>query len=143
MTIEKLLSAKLEPHAKRIKDGNGNDFDYLPAVLLQLLEEQDRQSQLFTSTLKSQQAEAQSSLLAIESKIESIAEQNRQSHLLATALKNQQTETQSGLLTTGKKVESLQNNYQLAQHKLTRWLAVSLAANVVAIALAVVILQRH
>jgi hypothetical protein len=52
MTIEQMILSKLEPHAKRIKDGEGNDFDYLPAVLLQLLEEQKRQAKLLDDTAK-------------------------------------------------------------------------------------------
>ena len=42
MTLEQKLVLKMEPHAKRIVDGSGNDFDYLPAVLLQLMEQQKR-----------------------------------------------------------------------------------------------------
>ena len=52
MTIEQKLFFKLEPHAKRIKDGEGNDFDYLPAVLLQLMEEQKRQARLLDDNAK-------------------------------------------------------------------------------------------
>lgn len=40
MLIEQKLLEKLRPHAKRINDGTGNDFDFFPAVLLQMLEEQ-------------------------------------------------------------------------------------------------------
>ena len=53
MTIEQKILSKLAPHAKRIKDGDGNDFDYLPAVLLQVLEEQKRQSQTLDDVKKS------------------------------------------------------------------------------------------
>ena len=42
MTLEQKLVLKMEPHAKRIVDGGDNDFDYLPAVLLQLMEQQKR-----------------------------------------------------------------------------------------------------
>ena len=52
MTIEQKIFSKLEPHAKRIQDGDGNDFDYLPAVLLQLMEEQKRQAKLLDDTAK-------------------------------------------------------------------------------------------
>ena len=52
MTIEQKLFLKLEPHAKRIKDGEGNDFDYLPAVLLNLMEVQDRQAKLLDEATK-------------------------------------------------------------------------------------------
>ena len=52
MTIEQKIFSKLEPHARRIKDGEGNDFDYLPAVLLQVMEEQKRQAKLLDDTAK-------------------------------------------------------------------------------------------
>ncbi len=42
MSIEQKLLEKLRPHAKRINDGTGNEFDFFPAVLLQVLEEQKR-----------------------------------------------------------------------------------------------------
>lgn len=44
MSIEQKVLEKLRPHAKRINDGIGNDFDYFPAVLLQVLEDQKAQS---------------------------------------------------------------------------------------------------
>ena len=52
MTIEQKIFSKLEPHAKRIQNGDGNDFDYLPAVLLQLMEEQKRQAKLLDDSAK-------------------------------------------------------------------------------------------
>ena len=52
MTIEQKILSKLEPHAKRIQDGDGNDFDYLPAVLLHLIEEQKRQAKQIEDTTK-------------------------------------------------------------------------------------------
>jgi len=45
MSIEQKLLTKLQPHADRIASGNGNDFDYLPAVLLQVVEGQKRHVQ--------------------------------------------------------------------------------------------------
>ena len=42
MSIEQKLLTKLQPHADRIASGSGNDFDYLPAVLLQVVEGQKR-----------------------------------------------------------------------------------------------------
>lgn len=45
MTLQEKLHAKLQPHTDRINEGNNDDFDYLPAVLLHLLEEQKLQSQ--------------------------------------------------------------------------------------------------
>ena len=45
MSIEQKLLTKLQPHADRIASGSGNDFDYLPAVLLQVVEGQKRQVQ--------------------------------------------------------------------------------------------------
>ena len=45
MSIEQKLLTKLQPHADRIASGSSNDFDYLPAVLLQVVEGQKRQVQ--------------------------------------------------------------------------------------------------
>ena len=45
MTLQEKLQSKLQPHADRVKDGNNDEFDYLPAVLLHLIEEQKKQSQ--------------------------------------------------------------------------------------------------
>ena len=45
MSIEQKLLTKLQPHADRIAAGSGNDFDYLPAVLLQVVEGQKKQAQ--------------------------------------------------------------------------------------------------
>jgi hypothetical protein len=36
--ITPILKEKLQPHAKRIADGNANDHDYLPAMLLTCIE---------------------------------------------------------------------------------------------------------
>jgi hypothetical protein len=44
MTIEQKIFLKLEPHAIRIREGTADDFDYLPAVLFQITEEQKHQS---------------------------------------------------------------------------------------------------
>ena len=52
MTIEQKILSKLQPHAKRIQDGDGNDFDYLPAVLLQLIEEQKHHAKQLEDTAK-------------------------------------------------------------------------------------------
>ena len=46
MTIDQRIITKLQPHSQRISLGEGQDFDYLPAVLLHLIEEQSRQEKL-------------------------------------------------------------------------------------------------
>lgn len=46
MTIEQKILEKLRPHAERIKAGQNNEFDYLPAVLLHLIEAQKAQTTL-------------------------------------------------------------------------------------------------
>jgi hypothetical protein len=43
MSLEKKLSEKLRPHADRIVAGNNNEYDYLPAVLLHVVEGQTHQ----------------------------------------------------------------------------------------------------
>ena len=44
MSLEQKLLAKLRPHAERIEAGNNNEFDYLPAILLQVIEGQASQT---------------------------------------------------------------------------------------------------
>jgi phage-related protein len=44
MTLHEKLQSKLQPHTDRIKDGSNDEFDYFPAVLQHLIEEQKRQS---------------------------------------------------------------------------------------------------
>ncbi len=44
MTLQEKLISKLQPHADRIQNGNNDEFDYLPAVLLHLIEDQKLQS---------------------------------------------------------------------------------------------------
>lgn len=44
MLIEQKLLAKLQPHADRIAAGNSNDFDYLPAVLLEIIQGEKQQT---------------------------------------------------------------------------------------------------
>jgi hypothetical protein len=51
MTFQEKLQSKLQPHAERIKDGTNDDFDYLPAVLHHLIEEQGKQSQILSEVI--------------------------------------------------------------------------------------------
>jgi hypothetical protein len=88
MAIEQALISKLEPHAKRIRDGDGNDFDYLPAVLLHLLEEQKRQAKLLDDTAKL--------LAAVNIAVTAIGEKSKEQILAferGAQLKMQQIET--------------------------------------------------
>jgi hypothetical protein len=99
MAIEQALISKLEPHAKRIRDGDGNDFDYLPAVLLQLLEEQKRQAKLLDDTAKLL-ASVKIAVSALGEKSEvQIAEFERGAQVkmeqIATATKNTQTQLEN------------------------------------------------
>lgn len=48
MTLQEKLISKLQPHADRIQNGNNDEFDYLPAVLLHLIEDQKLQSKTTT-----------------------------------------------------------------------------------------------
>lgn len=84
MTIEQKIFSKLEPHAKRIKDGEGNDFDYLPAVLLQLMEEQKRQAKLLDDLASAHAAhttQINEGLSAIGLQIESLGSSTQRSHV--------------------------------------------------------------
>ena len=99
MEIEQALLSKLEPHAKRIRDGDGNDFDYLPAVLLQLLEEQKRQAKLLDETAKLLAAVNISvNTIGDKSKGQIIAferEAQMKMQQIETAIKNNQTQLES------------------------------------------------
>jgi methyl-accepting chemotaxis protein len=69
MLIEQKLLAKLQPHADRIAAGNNNDFDYLPAVFLEIIQGQKRQILSFTDiskTVSSKFDESEVSLSSIK-----------------------------------------------------------------------------
>ena len=44
MSLKDKILNKLQPHAERIVAGVNDDFDYLPGVLIHLLQEQEKQS---------------------------------------------------------------------------------------------------
>ena len=165
MTIEQQILAKLEPHSKRIQDGSGNDFDYLPAVLLQLMEEQKRQARLLDS-LKSTvdtvgvhnkaqmtafESAAQRKLEQLETEVKHTQTQlqnsqssiNEQIAVFASAHAVQARQTNEGLSATGLQIKSLASDTQQSQVKFTRILIAGLVASTVMIGLAIAILQRH
>lgn len=147
MTIEQMLLAKLEPHSKRIKDGEGNDFDYLPAVLLQLLEVQKRHSQQLDENAKfldsikntaaSNAADSKTQIAAFE-----ISMQAKLVQLEATT-KDLKAQIENSQTLLGKQIESLIAGSQRAQAKFLRLLIAGIAATIVTIGLAITILQRH
>jgi DNA-binding transcriptional MerR regulator len=172
MTIEQKIFSKLEPHAKRIQDGNGNDFDYLPAVLLQLIEGQKRQATQIEDTAKLLDS-LQSATVAVGLQTkEQIAafDSATQSKLqqLETALQDAQIKFQSsqsmirediavlskshalhavqtteGLSAIGSKITSFADDTQQAHVKIVRFLIAGLVTSTVIIGLAIAILQRH
>jgi F0F1-type ATP synthase membrane subunit c/vacuolar-type H+-ATPase subunit K len=172
MTLETKLFSKLEPHAKRIKDGEGNDFDYLPAVLLQLLEEQKRQIQHLDDSVKlldsikstvvsigvaskthiaAFEATAQSKMDQLEAAIKDTQTQiqSSQSHFteqifgIADAQAGYTTKIHEGLSAIGLQIESLDASSQRSQVKFIRILIAGLVASTVMIGLAIAILLRH
>lgn len=172
MTIEQMILSKLEPHAKRIKDGDGNDFDYLPAVLLQLMEEQKRQAQLLIDTAKllastktnvdgigaqskaqisAFESAAQITMGQIEMAIKDTQTLVRNAQFsmteaigaLSSAHALHATQTNEGLSAVGLQIESLASSAQRSHVKFARLLIAGLVASTVMIGLAVVILQRH
>lgn len=165
MTLEQKILSKLEPHAKRIKDGDGNDFDYLPAVLLQLMEEQKRQDNLLENTAKllstiqstgdniGVQSKAQITAFesATQKKMQEIEEaiKNTQSAMheqiavIASAQTAHVKQTAESLRTIGLQIESFGNNSQRAHSNFMRLLIAGLVASTAMIGLAVAILQRH
>lgn len=172
MTIEQKLFSKLEPHAKRIKDGEGNDFDYLPAVLLQLMEEQKRQARLLDDTAKfldftkitadaigvqnkaqitAFESAAQRKMEQIETAVKDAQNllQNLQSSIsqqisaLASVHAVQAVQINEGLSTIGLQIKSLVNGNQQAHVKFMRLLIAGLVGSTAMIGLAIAILQRH
>jgi hypothetical protein len=172
MTIEQKILSKLEPHAKRIKDGEGNDFDYLPAVLLQLMEEQKRQAQLLddaaklVASIKSTAdivgVQSMAQVAAFESVVQSKMEQmgtaikdtqtqlqNSQSSVseqiavLASAHAANSMQTNEGLNANGLQIQSLASGTQRSHALFMKMLIAGLVASGAMIGLAVAILQRH
>ena len=115
MTLEQKIFDKLQPHAKRINDGNHNDFDYLPAVLLQVIEGQQHLAK------RAEQAE---NLLA---SIEKTADINR------VQCKEQISAFELAAL---RKMEQI-------QVKIMRWLIGGLVLSTTVTVLAFLFLQRH
>lgn len=125
MTIEQKIFSKLEPHAKRIKDGEGNDFDYLPAVLFQITEEQKRQAKLLDDTAKL--------LASIKNAVDAARVQS----------KEQITEFEAAAQRKMEQMETAINDKQNQLLKFMRLLIAGLVTSTVMIGLAVAILQRH
>lgn len=172
MTIEQKIFSKLEPHAKRIQDGDGNDFDYLPAVLLQLMEEQKRQAKLLDETSKLVDSlksttdtvgvQNRAQITAFESaaqrkmeQMEAVVKdtqtqlQNSQSSIseqiavLASTHAVHAMQTNEGLSAIGLQTKLLANGTQQSHVKFMRFLIAGLVGSTVMIGLAVTILQRH
>ncbi len=151
MTIEQKILLKLEPHAKRIKDDKADEFDYLPAVLFQLLEEQNS----IKSTVTSAVGESKTQIATFEEATQ------RQMELLNVSIKDIQTHIQNAreqissvhaeyakkinedLVAMGSKIESVLDNVQRSQAKSMRILIAGLVASTMLIGLTVVILLRH
>ena len=172
MTIEQKIFSKLEPHAKRIQDGNGNDFDYLPAVLLQLMEEQKRQAKLIDDTTKLLDSlKSSADTVEVQNKAQITAFESttqRKMEQIETAIKDTQTRLQNSQSSIGEQIavfanthaghaiqtnedlnaialqiKSLANSTQHSHVKFTRFLIAGLVASIGMIGLAIVILQRH
>lgn len=172
MTIEQNIFSKLEPHAKRIQDGNGNDFDYLPAVLLQLIEGKKRLATQLEDTAKLLDSLKSASVAAGLQTKEQVAAFNSatQSKIqqLETALQDAQirfqtsqsstreeiselskshallaVQTNEGFSAIGSQIKSFANDAHQSHVKLVRFLIVGLVASTVIVGLAIAILQRH
>lgn len=151
MTIEQLIVSKLEPHAKRIKDGGGHDFDFLPAVLLHLMEEQRRQAKLLD--------DAKTLLTSIKCKADTIVEEqdkniqarlvdlqssvSKQIAVLASEHAAHTMQISKGLVAIGSQIESLGSSVQRSHAKFMGLLIAGLVTSSVVIGLAVAILLRH
>lgn len=172
MTLEDKIFSKLAPHAKRIQAGDGNDFDYLPAVLLQLIEEQIRQARLLDGSAKSlgslnttvdtigsqNKEQIISFRLAMDKKMErsetAIIDtqtrlQNSQAFIgeqitvLATASAAHSKQINEGLSAIDLQIKLFASNNQQFNKKLIRFFNAGLVASAVIIGLAIAILQRN
>ncbi len=172
MTIEQKIFSKLEPHAKRIQEGDGNDFDYLPAVLFQLMEEQKRQAKLLDDTAKFLESiksaadtigmQSKAQVTAFESAAQRKMEQmetvfadrftqlqNSQSSISEQIAKSVNAhavhvvQTNDGMNAIDLQNKSLANGTHQSHIKLVRLLIAGLVAAGAMIGLAVAILQRH
>lgn len=150
MNIEQKIYSKLEPHAQRINAGDGNDFDYLPAVLLHLIETQKQQAKLLDDSAKV--------LVANKSVTETFAAETKegvamlrdsqlvidaQLKALANEYVTRNKQTAESLSTTRSHIESLASRSQQMYLKLMRLLIVGLIASVGTIGLVIAIFQRH
>lgn len=123
--MNKKIYAKLEPHAQRINAGEGNDFDYLPAVLLHLIEVQKEQAKLLNASV--------TALDAYKSTTEIFGADVKEG--IAGLRKSQ--------LTITEQIKALDNILQQAHQKLTRLLLVGLVVSIGTIGLVITIFQRH
>jgi hypothetical protein len=161
MTIEQKIFSKLEPHAKRIRDGEGNDFDYLPAVLLQLMEEQKCQAKLLNDNANL--------LASIKSAADAIGSQNKEhAKTIESAAQRRMEQIENTLFSTNEKIAMLASEHSVSAKRtderlseiilqigtigsnasqsytnFMRLLISGLIASTLMIGLAVAILQRH
>jgi hypothetical protein len=163
--IEQKLISKLEPHAKRIEDGNGNDFDYLPAILLRLIEEQKDQairSDFIKTSADTVGLQSKEQITKFESAVHTKMEQidtaikdaqsklqnsqsvlSEQIALLVSVHAAHVTHTNESMQTIRLQIESLARNTQRAHANLMRLVIAELVASTAMIGFAVAILQRH
>lgn len=171
MTIELKILSKLKPHAKRIEDGDGNDFDFLPAVLLQVMEEQKRQAKLLdgaaellatiTRTADTNAVQINAQISAFESAsqrtmdlvqtaITDTQDQIQKSQIaiveklamMGRASEQKATQTDEALTAIALKIESFGSRTQRAHVVFKRLMISGLVASTAIIGLAIALLQR-
>ena len=172
MTIEQKIYSKLEPHAKRIKEGNGNEFDYLPAVLFQVLEEQKHQAQRLDETAKLLDAaknatetigaQSKAQIAAFGSDVERrMAQSDAAINITQTQLQNSLSsltehiavlanaheahvmQTKVSLSAIDVQIESITSFSKQSYLKCMRLLIAGLVASIATMGLVVAVLQRH
>lgn len=125
MSLEQKIITKLQPHAKRILDGNGEDFDYLPAVLLQIIESQKFQAEKLESFMKN--------LGSVKGAIDVVALENKERMSALELIVQQKID----------RLELLLEESQRSQRNSKRLLVAVLVASLAVGGLVVLLLQRH
>ena len=154
MSIEQKLLTKLQPHADRIATGSSNDFDYLPAVLLHVVEGQKQQVQAVADaavTVTRKLDETEVSISSVKATVEQVAAQSRRQMEMDLVATNEKIDAISLQLNAAAQKSIAMEaaagastaSFQKAHRKSHRLLILTLVSIAISICLAVVVALRH